>query len=84
MVTRLVVEIAVVEEGLGGNAPDVEAGAAEGAALLDAHRLEAHLRCLDRRHIPANGRHLENGSGSPEQIDEREACSQCGIQPRSS
>jgi hypothetical protein len=34
-VENLVVEVRVVQEGLGGNAADVQAGSAEGAALLD-------------------------------------------------
>jgi len=35
-VEDLVVEVGVVKERLGGNAADVEAGPAEGAALLNA------------------------------------------------
>ena len=38
---------------LGGNTADVEAGAAEGGALLDAGGLEAQLRRLDGRHVAA-------------------------------
>ena len=35
VVENLVVEVRVVQEGLGGNAADVQAGSTEGAALLD-------------------------------------------------
>lgn len=35
------------------DAPDVEAGPAEGAPLLDAGGLEPELRGLDRRDVPA-------------------------------
>lgn len=51
----LVVQVAIVEEGLGWDAAHVEAGAAEGAAALDAHRLQPQLGCLDGRHVPAPG-----------------------------
>lgn len=38
---------------LGRDAADVEAGASQGAPLLDAGGPEPQLRCLDRRHVPA-------------------------------
>jgi len=40
VVNDLVIEMRVVEERLGGNAADVEAGTAEGAALLDTCDLD--------------------------------------------
>jgi hypothetical protein len=40
-------------QNLGRDAPDVEAGPAEGAPLLDAGGLEPKLRGLDRRDVPA-------------------------------
>lgn len=36
-----------VEESLGGNAANIEAGTTEGSTLLDAHGLEALLASLD-------------------------------------
>jgi hypothetical protein len=41
------------EQRLAGNAADVEAGAAEGFALLDDGRLHAELRRPDRGGVPA-------------------------------
>ena len=41
------------EEGLGGDAADVQASAAEGAAGLDADRLEAKLGGFDGGDVPA-------------------------------
>ena len=43
----VVVVMAGLEQGLGRDAPDVEAGAAEGAAHLDAGRRESQLGGLD-------------------------------------
>ena len=59
LVERLVVQVRVVEQRLGRDAADVEAGAAERAARLDAGRLEAELRGLDRGHV-ATGSAADN------------------------
>jgi hypothetical protein len=53
VVEDLVVEVRVVEEGLGGNAADVQAGSAEGATLLDAGNLLYAL--VSRLYAPAPG-----------------------------
>merc|ERR1719201_208918 len=53
VVHGLVVEVGVVQQRLGGDAAHVEAGAAQPAALLDAHSLEAELRGLDRADVSA-------------------------------
>jgi hypothetical protein len=44
-VENLVVEVGVVEEGLGGNAADVQAGTTEGSTLLDTGSL---IQCDQR------------------------------------
>lgn len=50
VVENLVVEVGVVEEGLGGNAADVQAGTTEGSALLDTRGLErCSVSILHRR-----------------------------------
>ena len=45
-----------VQQRLGGNAADIEAGAAVGCVLLDDGRLEAQLRRADRADIAAGSR----------------------------
>ena len=50
---RLLVELRGLQQRLRGDAADIEAGAAERAALLDAGRLEAELRRADRGDIAA-------------------------------
>jgi hypothetical protein len=54
VVQNLVVEVRVVEQRLGGDAADVEAGAAEGTALLNAGDLEAGLTSLDGSNVASN------------------------------
>ena len=53
VVLGLVVEVRRVQQRLGRDAADVEAGAAERAALLDARDLHAHLAGLDGRDVAA-------------------------------
>ena len=53
----LLVKFGGMQQRLGGNAPDIETGAAEGRALLDERGLEAELR-------RANGAHIAAGSGA--------------------
>mmetsp|Transcript_31043 Transcript_31043/g.99107 ORF Transcript_31043/g.99107 Transcript_31043/m.99107 type:complete len:511 (-) Transcript_31043:619-2151(-) len=53
VVLSIVVHVAGVEERLGGDAADVEAGAAEATAALDAGHLHAELGGLDGTDIPA-------------------------------
>ena len=52
-VPGLVVELGGMQQRLGGDAADVEAGAAEGGALLDHGHLQAELRRPDGAHIAA-------------------------------
>src|SRR3546814_9108539 len=48
---RIGVLLGRLQQRLGGNAADIQAGAAEGAAALHAGRLHAELRGADRRNI---------------------------------
>ena len=50
---RLLVQLGGVEQGLGGDAADVEAGAAQRLAALDAGGLQPELRGPDRGDIAA-------------------------------
>ena len=52
-VLRLLEQVRRVQQRLGGDAADVEAGAAERAALVDAGHPHAELRCLDRGDVAA-------------------------------
>ena len=49
----LVHHLGGMQQRLGGNAADIEAGAAEGLLLLDHRGLQAELRGADRAHIAA-------------------------------
>jgi hypothetical protein len=51
-VLGLVVQVRAVEQGLGRDAPDVQAGAPEGAPAFDAHGLQPELGGLDRGDVP--------------------------------
>lgn len=51
--SHLVVEVRVVQQRLGGDAADVEAGAAQRAALLHARHLHAQLCRFDGAHVAA-------------------------------
>ena len=55
-VTGLLEHFGGVQQRLGGNAADVEAGAAQRLALLDDRRLQAELRRLDGADITARSR----------------------------
>jgi len=55
-VARFVEEFRGMQQRLGGNAADIEAGAAQRVALLDAGDLEAELRRADRAFISARAR----------------------------
>jgi hypothetical protein len=48
VVQDLVVKVGVVEEGLGGNAADVQAGTTEGSALLDTCGLARYSVSISR------------------------------------
>ena len=48
--------VRVLEQGLGGNAPPQQAGAAERLLLLDDGDLQAELRGADGGHVPAGAR----------------------------
>jgi hypothetical protein len=50
---RLFIELGGMKQRLGGNAADIEAGAAERAALFHAGDLEAQLRRADRARVAA-------------------------------
>ena len=52
-VVGVVEQVAGVQERLGRDAPDVQAGASEGAATLDARHLEAELSALDGGDVAA-------------------------------
>ena len=58
-----------VEEGLGGNAPNVQASAAECPALLNTHRVEPELRSADRARI---ARRAAAQDGDVELVAERD------------
>lgn len=46
VVLGLVVDVGVVQHGLGGNASDVQAGTAESAALLNTGSLQVSMGCF--------------------------------------
>ena len=48
---EFVVFVGDVEEGFGGDAADVEAGASQGAPLLDADGVQSELSGLDGGHV---------------------------------
>ena len=53
VVARLLEQMRGLQQRLGRDAADIEAGAAEGGALLDHRHLHAELGGADRRHIAA-------------------------------
>ena len=53
IVARLLEQVRGLQQRLGRDAADIEAGAAEGRALLDHRHLHAELGGADRRHIAA-------------------------------
>jgi hypothetical protein len=59
IVKNLVVEVSAVEESLGGNAADVQAGTTKGTALLNASGLKTKLGSLDGSDI-ATGATADN------------------------
>ena len=52
-VIRVVEQVRGVKERLGGDAPHVQAGAAQGASPLDAGDFQPELRALDGGDVPA-------------------------------
>ena len=56
LVPGLFIELRGMQQRLGRNAPDIEAGAAEGRPLLDHRHLHAELRSADRGDITARPR----------------------------